>query len=114
MPEAFRRCADCGCSITASQLGRPRLRCGGCRAVRAAEHRRLWNAQHSDYMGRWRAAHPGYAVEYYWSHEGQQRAELREKHRAEHPDWATELRLGKNARRRARRAADSALRMTDD
>jgi hypothetical protein len=65
-------------------------------------------------MELWRAQHPGYSLEYYWSHEGKQRAEQRERHRADHPAWAAELRLGKNARRRARRAADSALRMTDD
>jgi hypothetical protein len=57
-------------------------------------------------MARWRAAHPGYSLEYYRAHEGQQRAERRERHRAEHPDWAAEVAAGKNLRRRQRRAAN--------
>jgi hypothetical protein len=106
MTDDVRPCDDCGTSIAATKLGRPRLRCDDCRASRAAAHLRLWYAEHPGYMARWRAAHPGYSVEYYWSHEGQQRAERRERHRADHPKLAAEQRGAKNSRRRARRAAN--------
>lgn len=78
--DPVRTCVDCGDPISVAPTGRPRLRCDPCRTARAKG--------------------------YYRAHEGQQRAERRERHRAEHPDWAAEVAAGKNLRRRQRRAAN--------
>jgi hypothetical protein len=128
--EITRPCADCGSSISATTLGRPREHCDDCREKRHAEQIDAWRHAHSEYGREWRAAHPtyqrdyardnpermaGYRRKYLGEHSGElnararrwyaeHRDEARERlrrYRAEHPGAHAEAERRRRARRRA-------------
>jgi hypothetical protein len=109
--EITRPCADCGSSISATTLGRPREHCDDCREKRHAEQIDAWRHAHSEYGREWRAAHPTYQRDYAREHPEKVR-EYGRKNRSEHRDdvnararrWRAAHRDDVNAQLRRRRA----------